>query len=166
MSDWLDNPLFVIAGLSGLVGIGVWVGKINEHKASGSSFMSDIKSEIAQLRSDVKELSTQLGNHTIKNASPLLLTDLGQDISRKLAAPSWAEKQAEELFEQVKGKTKYDIQEFAFEYVREKYTPDEVLETSIKLSAFEKGLRKEQVLNVLAIELRDRLISLNEETVT
>ena len=65
------------------------------------------------------------------------------------------------LVDQVVDAPAYDIQELAFKYV-EDFTPDGAMESRIKQCAYENGLKRKQVLDVLAIELRDRLLRLRQ----
>ena len=54
----------------------------------------------------------------------------------------------------------YDIQEFCRQYLRDEFNPDRDLELKIKATAFENGIDRHQVLDVLAVELRDKLLTL------
>ena len=76
-------------------------------------------------------------------------------MSETLHGKDWARKIAKEIGEEVVGLSPYDVQEFCSNYVHKVLEPDEEQETRIKQCAYEHGVKREQVLNVLAIELRD-----------
>ena len=152
--QWLENPLLWLAVVSGLIGIGIRVGKINEHRSTVSTFMEEI-------RKDIKTILGRLGPATTQTASPIRLTDLGRSISDALGASAWAADRVADLAERIADMPAYDIQVLAFEYVEE-FTPDEAMEDRIKQCAFENGLKRKQVLDVFAIELRDRLLRLRQ----
>ena len=56
------------------------------------------------------------------------------------------------------GKRPDEIQALCFEFVKHEYTPDPELDVAIKVAAYENGIDTDQVLDVLAIVLRDRLL--------
>ena len=58
------------------------------------------------------------------------------------------------------------IQEACFKYVADEFQPDADMEAKIRLCAFENGIDRDQVVRVLAVELRDQLLEgyLPEET--
>lgn len=158
LEKWLENPLFWLAVVSGLIAIGIWIGKINEHRSTVSAFM-------AEIRKDIKDILGKLGPSTTKTASPIQLTDLGQSVSEALGASAWAANRAEKLADRVGDAPAYDIQVLAFEYVEKEFTDettDKAMDAKIKQCAYENGLKRSQVLDVLAIELRDRLLRLRQ----
>ena len=69
---------------------------------------------------------------------------------------------APDLFSQVEGKQDYQIQKFSFDYVRKNL--EEKLQIKVEICAYERGLVKSDVLDVLAVELRDELLSLKSST--
>ena len=67
---------------------------------------------------------------------------------------------AERLRPQVAGKSNYEIQVFAQEYVND-WSPEEALEKAIQQCAFDHGIPRMDVMEVMevfAIELRDALL--------
>ena len=67
-----------------------------------------------------------------------------------------------ELRARAEGKQAYDIQELSFEFIRNKYRPSPEIDARIKQCAYENGLDRAEVLDVLAIELRDKLLDLTQ----
>ncbi len=54
----------------------------------------------------------------------------------------------------------YEIQDFCFKYVSDEMERSDAEERAVKKSAYEHGIRDNQVWRVLAIELRDKLLTL------
>lgn len=173
MSETLSSPWFPISVVATVVTMlvavfvllfrtGKWVGKteadhkglergLEEHKNTLSAFMVEI-------RDDLKRILTRLPPATVAGASPLRLTDLGKVVSQAIGAASRAEGTAPALAKRVHGKQPPEIQELCFTYVTDEFTPDEIMEARISTAAYENGIERGQVLRVLVIELRDRLL--------
>ena len=58
-----------------------------------------------------------------------------------------------------KDKSSYDIQELCFDYVKNEWKVPDETESLIRECAYENGTDRKQVLDVIAVELRDRLLS-------
>ena len=159
MNEWFANPLFWIALLSllsvaaGVIfAFGQWKGKVDSDRATFREFMTEA-------RNDIKELLRR-SSHTLAGSSPLRLTNLGKSISERLDAPALAQDLAPLLQERIKGKTPYEIQEMCFDYIRHEYKPPDEVEALIKTCAYDNGIDRGQVVDVLAVELRDRLLAM------
>ena len=170
MGEWYINPLVWIGALSlsavavGIIfGAGQWKGKVDSDREAFKAFMASIKQDIEKIHSRIDDIFGKLGGPaTLKTSSPITLTELGQSVSETLGATAWAVARANELSPRVAGAVAYDIQVFAFEYVEKDAVFDAAMEEAIKQCAYEYGLRRKQVLDVLAIELRDRLLRLGQ----
>ena len=154
----------VTAGLAviGLVWtLGQWKGKVDAERTSFKDFMSEIRQNINAIRSDIKDdfhrLSMNTPISTAQSHSPIRLNDLGQKISEKLGAKSWAESEGEKLVGKVSGKDAFEIRSFAFQYA-DNYESDERLLKEIRKIAFDHGITLIDVTRVLGLELRDVLM--------
>ena len=164
ITQWLNTPLVVtvvIAVIGLLIGIGMWIGSVNSDRKSFKEFMTGIRDNIKIIQSDIKSILIQLPSSSIMAGSPLKLTKLGEEISKKLEAKKWASRTSNTLQKSVLGKQPYEIQDICFDYVRDKLEPSVEQESKIKACAYESGIDKQQVLDVLAIELRDKLLELS-----
>ena len=143
----------LIVGIcTGVFKVGAWVGDVNAHKSNVNTLMEEV-------RADVKRIFGILSKTpTVQSGSPLRLTPLGLDISKELDAASWAQEQAETLRSRVGGKSAGEIQEYCFTYLRDDSKRDVELNKKIADSAFQHGIDRQLVLDVLAIELRDVLL--------
>ena len=106
----------------------------------------------------MKRLFGRLPKSTVAENSPLRLTQLGDEVAEDLKAAAWARAVAQDLQAEVTGSRPDQIHEFCFSYVHDKYQPDTDLERAISIAAYEKGIDKIEVLNVLAVVLRDQLL--------
>ena len=154
LTDWGTIAGIIIAVIAlgtVLFVIGRWVGGINEHR-------NTVKDTLAEIREDIKSILKRIPPPTVASESPLHLTDFGQDISEQLDARSWARRTAAELRDKVEGKQDFEVQEFCFDYVGTQLKPDQGRQ--VGRIAYEHGIDREQVLKVLAIELRDALLEI------
>ena len=110
-----------------------------------------------EIRSDIKGILKGLSPSVIASGSPLRLTELGKKVSDSINAAALADKLAETLRTEIVGKLPYEIQEMASTHVKE-WTPPDDVDRRIKSAAYENGLKKSQILDVIAIELRDKLL--------
>ena len=155
------HPIFYVAGTiaaaSALIGIGMWIGGMNHHKADVVKFMDEI-------RADIKRIFERLPqSNTVSGGSPLRLTELGQSISDTLGATAWAERMVPDLVERTKGKQPFEVQAICRGYIYDEFKPDDERDAMIQTCAYDNGLEANQVLDVLVVELRDRLLVENEQ---
>ena len=113
-----------------------------------------------EIRDDIKQIFSRLPPVPVSNESPLQLTDLGKNISSTLKGRDWAKRTASELVKQIQDKKPFEIQEFCFDYVQKEFKPTSDQDERIRACAYENGLKREQVLEVLVIELRDAILVL------
>lgn len=136
---------------------GIWVGRVGTRLTALEKTLSE---GLNELREDVKKILHWQASKTIDSGSPLRLTDIGKHASDVLDLPSVADDLLPMLTESAKGRDAYDIQQLCFDYVRDEYKPSPEFDARIKQHAFDNGLDRDEVLDVLAIALRDKLIAL------
>ena len=158
--EWIkDNPLVVvipvIAGITALCYLNRWMGKKDE-------FAKNVGEAIGEIRGDIKRIFRLLSRDmTLESGSPLRLTDLGQSISKSLDAPSWAERTSKEVAHKIDDASSYGIQSYCFEFVRRTAILGADMERKVKEEAYNNGIAIERVQDVLAIELRDRVLKIH-----
>ncbi len=165
MPDLGFNPIWIVVALSvagAPFAFGRWVGAVNGDRISFNQFMGRIGNDIRELRQDIKDLLRRQDSPTIERNSPLRLSETGQRVSADLDLPGMARKIAVSVKPEIKGKLPYDIQEFCFNYIREKYEFSTNDEVRMKQWAFENGIGHDNVLDALAIVLRDELLDLEK----
>ena len=160
MNEWFANPLFWIAFLSllsvaagAIFAFGQWKEKVDSDRASFKEFMKEV-------RKNIKEILRRLPSHTLAGGSPLRLTDVGKSISERLGAPALAQDLAPLLQERIERRTPYETKEMCFDYIRHEYKPLDEVESLIKTCAYDNVIDRGQVVDVLAVELRDRLLGM------
>ena len=159
--DWVRPIAVVIIPTIGLViWMSRWFGKHGEWMKTVDEFKRDTKAALAEIRDDIKKVLAALPPNVLGGASPVGLTDLGKKVSECVEAAAWAEQKAPELIDAVTGKSAYDVQEFCIQYMRTEYKSATAQDESFKKCAFEHDIKLDQVLDVCAIELRDRLLRL------
>jgi len=146
-----NNPGFVLALAAALIGVGIWLGSMQTN-------ISTLKGAIDEIRTDIKKIFERLPASTVAGDSPLQLTDLGKKVSEEIQASDWAKKVAPAVLVRVANKHPYEVQEFCLEYVNGEDVLSEEMQQKVKTSAYGNGIAKEQVLRVLAVELRDQLL--------
>ena len=157
MAEWLNNPIIItalIALVGGILYVGRWTGKVDTDRENFKKFMNEIRGDIKQILDRLPPVAVAKGN------SPVTLTELGRKISKEIRGRDWAVNTADKIKESVQDKTAYEIQEYCKEFVKLRHTFSKEQDTLMKNSAYENGIKRDQVLNVLAIELRDRLLEI------
>ena len=158
MEPWYTNPVVVLGGIALLASVGTailkfgeWKGKVDSDRRTFSGFMEEI-------RKDIKEILTRLPPVEATGASPVRLTEFGKSISEDVGAQDVAKRLAPEVRKQVREMDPYQVQEHCLEFMTVKHAPAPELDSLINKVAYERGVKREQVLRVIALELRDLLI--------
>ena len=159
MIEWIsENPWGLILAILGAAGaifaVGKWVGALNSDRKAFKTFMDEV-------RRDIKELLSRTATQVAVGRSALKLTDLGQEIASEVDADAIAADMAPAVLREVQGMSLYDLQEHCLSYVEAHDLPDAV-EIRVKDSACNNELTHRQVLRVIGIVLRDKVLGLRE----
>ena len=136
--------------------IGRWTGRVN-------TVLSSFEQSMTEVRQDIKRIFERLPPPTTSDGSPLRLTGLGEEIADTLESKGWAWETASSIVDKVEGLSNYQIQEFCSRYVREEIRETEELSRQIDECAYEKGIQRDKVLDVLMVELRDAVLDMKTE---
>lgn len=121
--------------------------------------LDKIAERLSKLEQRVAHIEGRQGSSAPATAaSPLRLTDYGEEISTAVSAPSWAEETAETLRSQVMDKQPYEIAEVSYAAGQE-YT----LSPQVREAMYEHGYSDDHVRTVLGIVLRDELFGESSE---
>lgn len=154
MENWIVPIVLVaIAAVTAVGKLLYWMGEVNVDRNGVNGFMKEI-------RDDIKKILRRLSAPTIKSGSPIQLTELGRSISDDLHARDWVERIAPSLTQRVKGKRPFEIQNFCFDYVKDEFEPNAAQLVQLQESAYDNAIDLDGVLDVFAIELRDKLLEL------
>ena len=159
--EWI-RPIVVVAvpTIALVISMAMWVGKHKEWMKGIDEFKQDTKRTLAEIRGDIKKLLAAQPPSVLASTSPVRLTDLGKEVSKCVGAAGCAEQIAARLVDEVRGKSAYEIQEFCISYMRDGYERTSEQDRAFKECAYEHGIKLKQVLDVCAVELRDRLLHL------
>ena len=169
MSEWSVATQFgAIAGaVATLIAIGVaifkvgrWVGVVDTSLKSFKDAVREIKEATKKIQADINGLLYELMSQTLSPGSPLEPNELGKKVSETMGFHSIAKDLAAGLIEKAEDKNQYDIQELCFNFVRDDYDPSDEVANNIKECAYENGISRSDVTDVLAVELRDEILRL------
>ena len=152
-------PTSIIAAIAlggALIAVGKWIGSVNTDRSNFSKFMTDVRDDLSKIKESVARIFERIPERAVASASPMTLTDLGNVIAEELAAKAWARGLSDQLLAEVAGKRAFQVDEFAEEYVQNRLTPD--WDQRVRESAYQHGLRRSNILNVLRVVLRDELL--------
>ena len=180
MSEWSVTTQIwaTVGGAAALIAIGVaifkagrWAGivdtSLDSFKGTITKIQEDmkdavreIKEAVTKIQAGINGLQNELASKTLTPGSPLKPNELGKKVSKAIGVPSIVKGLATGLSEKAKGKHPYDIQELCFNFVRDDYDPSDEVEKNIKEFAYEHGISRADVMDVLAVELRDEILLL------
>ena len=166
MDDWYTNPVvWTLVALAAVAGFGrflYWRGQVDNDRDAFKKFMIEIGGKIDKLQENVHEL-LGMARGVSKPGSPLKLTELGNKVAKCLEAKGVFRDIEPLLRDRIHEKQPYEIHDICFEYIHGELDPSPEMEAAIRLCAYENGVKREDVLEVMAIELRDRLLPKQEE---
>ena len=124
--------------------------------------MIEIGGKIDKIQENVHELLGVVRGVS-KPGSPLKLTELGNKVAKCLECRGIVQDIEPLLRDRIHGKQPYEIHDICFEYIHGELDPSPEMEGVIRLCAYENGVKRQDVLEVMAIELRDRLLPKQEK---
>ena len=122
--------------------------------------VSGIKNKLVVMEEDIDALFTRAQTSPTSGGSPLKLTEIGDEVSQLLAADEWAKSIAPSLVASVRGMRSFEIQEFCSNFLRSNFSPTSDQGLKVRACAYEFALTRNEVLNVMMVELRDELFRL------
>lgn len=152
------DPMWLIGSIVAFITILILIFKAGEWKNDVNRDRSDFKDFMKEIKKNISDIFERLPPVAVASGSPLRLTDLGEKIAERLDAKTIVEGVISEVQAEAEGKGAYQIQELSLKFFLEDYRPSESIETLIQECAFDNGIDREQVLRVLVVVLRDRLL--------
>ena len=135
-----------------------WTAVVDADRNQFREFMREI-------RDDIKEIFKRLpGEPVEKVTSPISLTDYGDKLSQLINASEIADIQITKVTKAVENFNAYQIQEYCFSFskgdlLNELKENHADLYDKIHEVAFEEGIEVEKLTRVIALELRDKILS-------
>ena len=173
MTDFILNPFTIISALIAVAvlifGCGKWVGRVNsEQQAIRDSFedvkgwIDEIRKDVGTLREGVAKLIGRLEERpTVESGSPLHLTDFGEELAESLDAKKWAEAEAARMLPDAKDMQPFEIDDTCVAYVMDELDDD--MTRRVAELAYDQGIERQSVRNVLHVVLRDELLRMQQK---
>ncbi len=166
MDDWYANPVvWTLVGLALVAAANrfwYWRGQIDSDRDAFRQFVTEIGVKIDNVQENVHEL-LGAARAVSKPGRPRKLTELGSKVGKSLESKGIFHDIEPLLSDRVHGKLPYQIHDVCFEYVDSELEPSPEMEAVIRSCAYENGVKREDILEVMAIELRDRLLPEQEK---
>lgn len=135
-----------------------WTAVVDADRDQFRDFMKEI-------RDDIKEIFKRLpGEPLEKVTSPISLTDYGKRLSQSINALEITDLLITRVTKAVEGFNAYQIQEYCFSFSKDELLIElkenhADLFDKIHEVAFEEGIEVEKLTRVIALELRDKILS-------
>lgn len=134
-----------------IFGVGEWKGKVDNELANLKEFLQRLDEKISKLSPGPSP------SPLLRGTSPLSLTELGEEVADEMGAYGWAEKAAYDVWDEVEEMEDYEIHDFCYDYVGESDV-QEKWATKVRRVAYERGMTRQAIYDVLAVVLRDQII--------
>ena len=161
LGEWFKTPLIVSVGLgvaASLIGIGVWVGRVNSDRTNFKTFMKDVGEKLEAIQTDIKQIFKILPpSETIRSDSPIQLTELGEKVSKEIGAMQFANETVPVLENEAKGLEPFEIESLSQDYVFGRLP--ENWRRNVGRASYKFGINTKAVSDVLWVVLRDELLA-------
>ena len=161
--ELLTIPVTWVVALTSLslIGSAIWgAASTTKDVAWLKDAFQSMQEDIRKIQDDIRGLFLKMDSGTVKEASPLGLTDLGEKIARELNLREWLNVEANQLVDQIEGKAEFEVHDFCVHYVDKMIEESPQWDRKLRAAAYEYGLALPSVSIVLAIELRNELLRL------
>ncbi len=164
---WFGTPLIVTVGIATvgtLIGIGIWVGKLNADqahlKSDATADRSTLKDFMNEIRGDIKKILRSLPPQTATGASPSQLTEFGERVAKGIDAIGWATHEAGSVLEdeELVDLEPFEIEAFCEGYVQEESRKEGTIRDKVRRAIYDFGIDRDRALPVLRIPLREALL--------
>ena len=137
----------------------------NDSKQKVETKIDSIKESISEVKATTN-LLYQAHLNTVKSASPIKLTPLGEEISGTLSIPQKVNDHWNDISTEMKkrdSQNPYDIQSVAMAIARNCFDKifTDAEQGEVKTYAFKKGLNLLEIYPIIAVEIRDRVFREN-----
>ena len=174
--DW-SNPLIYVVAISALGTIasvvvlifkaGRWFQSTESLKTEVGSLKTEVGSlreligKVAEeLRCDIKQILLRLPPpQATASQSPPKLTDFGRILSSDVGGRDWARETAARVVDQIPGPQPSEVQGFSMDYMLNDGNFTEEFHRKMRECVSDRGTTPEEVRKVLAVELRDALLT-------
>ncbi len=152
------NPVWILVFLaaSGIVWkLNGWYNNVN----SDREYFHKTLDKLAEKIDLIYERLLTLTSKTVGAGSPLALTSLGKEVAEDINAKEISSTVFNRVAIGIEDCSAYDIQNRCFDFIRNRWEVPSNIDLKIKESAFKNGITKQDVLDVIAIVLRDQILT-------
>lgn len=136
----------------------IWRGGMDEFKKNMDEFKENTTAKLGSIEESIRELVFQKRS-VIKTTSPMTLSALGKRVWSQLDAANWLLKHAAEVSGKTKVMSEYEVQNWCFEHMAT-LNLDPPQQNRVRNAAYRNGVTEFQVRQIMAIKLRDALLSM------
>ena len=119
----------------------------------------EVHRQLAEVHRQIGDIFGRLPSEAVAGASPLRLTELGKRVSEAIDGRELAVELALGLLPQAEGKRPHQIARLCRDYVNDTFEPTAEQLDRFEAAAYEEGITRSEVFQVIAVELRDHLLS-------
>ncbi len=136
------------------------LGSVEGRLGSVDGRLGSLETLMEEIRADIRKILERLGPSSLVAGGPRALSDFGRKVAEKVRAEDWAASIAPSFLSAVRGKQPYQVDRFSYEYAHSKAFEemDADGQSRIDSCAYELGIERDGVLDVLYIALRDALL--------
>lgn len=152
------NPVWVVVifAVGGIVWkFNGWYHKVNSDREYFHKSFDKLTEKIDRIYERLLTLTSK----TIGTGIPLTLTPLGKEVAEDINAKEISNPIFNDVAKGLKDYSAYDIQNECFDFVRKHWESPSDIDRKTKESAFKRGITKHDVLDVIAIFLRDKILA-------
>lgn len=165
MQELFNDPrsYLALAALFGLVfAIGRWIGEVNSDRKAFKEFMAEVRWDVKEIKAEIRNIQealARLAPKIVGSTSRIGLTESGERVSEAIEARELAAELGQGLLPQAEGKRPHEIARLSNDYVHDTFEPTAVQLDGFDAVAYEAGISRLEVFQVIAVELRDHLLA-------
>lgn len=157
-----ESLITIVLALAALIwGAGVWYSKIDRGEKDFRKFVEKVGETFEEINSRIEDISRKLPSSTISRESPFQLTKQGEEVAEFVGAKAWAESTIATLSESNQVDAILEMEPFEIDGFSGDHAMSRVGKSPmIARAAYQFGIAKIDVLAVMQIVLRDKLLDL------
>lgn len=158
----------ILAIVSALLGIGIWVGRISANqghlKEAADQDRALLKEFMQEIREDFKTLLGRTFAPTAIGTSPAQLTEFGEEIADAIGAIAWAIEEAKSVIadDDLRELQPFQVEAFCRNFVKVESAKAGVVQEKIQQAMYVFGIEQDRAFPVLSIPLREALLARKE----
>lgn len=159
----------IIKGIKGMFAVYRWKLNVDGDLKKFGGFMDEVKGDIKSIFSSIEQIRLEIaraaGKRVEQTTSPITLTEYGESLAETVKVSDiLQDSRVDRVKAAVRDMNAYQIQEYCFDFSKGELLDDlkeneSALHKSIYELAFNEGIDVEKISRVIALKLRDRILS-------